>query len=115
MKNQMFPTRKEIWIHDHAPKFVLPMVWISSVAYLTDQYSDSALGIPVMLGSFIVIPLVMAYIMRVGEFTAVESLMKGLEHAEKRGNHYYGGRNFNQDAKEYILGWWLSNSKNYLR
>jgi hypothetical protein len=111
----MFPTKNEKWIHERIPKIVMPLVWISSVFYLTELHNDSALGVFVMFASFFGIPLLMSWIMRIGEFNAIESLVKGLEYAERRGDYQYGGKNFNRRAKEFILGWWGSNSKSYLK
>jgi len=111
----MFPTKKEKWIHDRIPKIVMPLGWISAVAYLTDMNSDNAYGLPVMFATFFGIPLLMSWIMRIGEFNAIESLVKGLEYAEKKGDYQYGGKDFNRRAKEFMLGWWGSNSKSYLK
>jgi len=111
----MFPTKKEKWIHDRIPKILMPLGWISAVAYLTDMNSDNAYGLPVMFATFFGIPLLMSWIMRIGEFYAIESLAKGLEYAEKKGDYQYVEKEFNRRAKEFILGWWDSNSKSYLK
>ena len=111
----MFPTKTEKWIHDRIPRIVMPLVWIPSVVYLTELHSDSAFGVFVMFASFFGIPLLMLWIMRIEEFNAIESLTKGLKYAEKKGDHEYGGMEFNRKAREFILGWWDSNSKSYLK
>ena len=111
----MFPTKKEKWILDRIPRIVMPLIWISFVFYLTGLHIESTFGAFVIFACFFGIPLLMSWIMRIGEFNAIESLAKGLEYAEKKGDYQYGGKEFNRRAKEFILGWWDSNSKSYLK
>jgi hypothetical protein len=111
---RQFPTIKENWIHSKAPSVVLPGVWIAIVFHLGELHGSSTLGIPIFLASFLGVPLLMTWIMRLGEYNAVESLIKGLEHANRKGNHGYGEKRFNEEAKQFILSWWRNNSKSYL-
>ena len=111
VKSKVFPTRKDVWLHERTPQFVLPLVWLGSVFYLGDSYGGTDGGVGVFFASFFGIPLLMLYLMRMGEYTAIKSLVQYLDYAKRRGNFYYGESNFNQAAKDFILEWWENNCK----
>jgi len=113
VKSTIFPTRKEVWLHDRIPQFVMPLVWIGSVFYLGDSYDGTDGGVGVFFASFFGIPLLMGYLMRIGEYTAIKSLIERLDYYKRRGS--FGDSNFDQVSKQFILEWWESNSKTYLR
>ena len=97
MKSTIFPTRKEVWLHDRIPQFVIPLVWIGSVFYLGDSYDGTDGGVGVFFASFFGIPLLMGYLMRIGEYTAIKSLIERLDYYKRRGS--FGDSNFDQVSK----------------
>jgi len=113
MKSQMFPTRKEVWLNDRIPHILFPLVWLFSCHCLVELYGGPAFGFEVFIGCVFGVPMLMGYLMRIGEYIAIKSLIERLDYYKIRGS--FGESNFDQVSKQFILEWWESNSKPYLR